>query len=44
MNSNFLDANAWMEEVAKMENAFGADIRDADAKVIGEYLTKQYGD
>jgi len=43
MNSPFLDARGWDAEVAKMINAFGAPIEPADAKVIADYLNKNYG-
>jgi hypothetical protein len=33
----------WEAEVAKMINAFGADIDAASAKTIVDYLTKFYG-
>jgi hypothetical protein len=43
MNSGFLDAAGWNAEVAKMINAFGATVDQADAKVIAEYLAANYG-
>ena len=43
MNSPFLNAAAWDAEVTKMIKAMGAPINDADAKVIKDYLTKNYG-
>jgi hypothetical protein len=43
MNSPFLTAAGWDAEVAKMINAFGASIDQADAKTIADYLTKNYG-
>jgi len=43
MNSRFLDTAGWDAEVAKMINAFGAPIDQADAKVIAEYLRTNYG-
>src|ERR1700681_4069383 len=43
MNSPFLNAAGWDGEVAKMINAFGAAIDQADAKAIADYLTKNYG-
>ena len=43
MNSPFMDAKTWTAEVTKMKAAFGADINDADAKVITDYLVKNYG-
>jgi sulfite dehydrogenase (cytochrome) subunit B len=43
MNSPFLNAAGWNAEVTKMIRAFGAPIKDADAKVIADYLAKNYG-
>jgi|SRR5579871_3004 len=43
MNGPFLDHAGWDAEVAKMINAFGAPIDQADAKVIVEYLQTNYG-
>jgi hypothetical protein len=43
MNSPFLNAAGWDAEIAKMINAFGAPIDQADAKVIAEYLKNNYG-
>jgi len=43
MNSPFLNAASWQAEVDKMINAFGALIDEADAKIIVEYLVKNYG-
>jgi len=43
MNSPFLNAAGWNAEVTKMIKAFGAPIGDADAKVIADYLAKNYG-
>jgi len=43
MNSPFLNAAGWNAEVTKMIKAFGAPINDADAKVIVDYLAKNYG-
>jgi len=43
MNSRFLNAAGWDAEVAKMINAFGAPIDQADAKTIADYLKKNYG-
>lgn len=43
MNSPFLNAAAWSAEVTKMIKAMGAPISDADAKVVADYLTKNYG-
>jgi mono/diheme cytochrome c family protein len=43
MNSTFLNAASWDTEVAKMINAFGAPIDQADAKIIADYLKSNYG-
>jgi mono/diheme cytochrome c family protein len=43
MNSPFLTSAMWDAEVAKMINAFGAPISEADARVIGDYLKANYG-
>jgi sulfite dehydrogenase (cytochrome) subunit B len=43
MNSPFPNAALWEAEVTKMIKAFGAPIDDADAKVIADYLKKNYG-
>ena len=43
MNSRFLSAAGWEAEIAKMVNAFGAQIDQADAKTIADYLNKNYG-
>jgi len=43
MNSPFLNAAGWNAEVTKMIKAFGAPIGEADAKVIVDYLAKNYG-
>lgn len=43
MNSPYLDAKGWDAEVNKMIKAYGAPIDEADAKVIKEYLSKNYG-
>jgi hypothetical protein len=43
MNSPFLSATGWDAEVAKMINAFGARIEEADVKTIADYLNKNYG-
>jgi hypothetical protein len=43
MNSPFLNAASWQAEVNKMINVFGAPIDEADAKIITEYLIKNYG-
>jgi mono/diheme cytochrome c family protein len=41
MNSPFLSAAGWDAEVARMINAFGAPIGEADAKTIVSYLSKK---
>jgi len=43
MNSPFLNAAGWNAEVTRMIEAFGAPINDADAKVIVDYLARNYG-
>jgi hypothetical protein len=43
MNSVYLNAAGWDAEVTKMRKAFGAPIDDEDAKVIADYLKKNYG-
>jgi mono/diheme cytochrome c family protein len=43
INSPFPKAAVWDATVTKMIKAFGAPIDEADAKVIGEYLKKNYG-
>jgi mono/diheme cytochrome c family protein len=43
MNSPFLSGAGWDAEVAKMINAFGAPIEQADAKLIADYLKSNYG-
>ncbi len=43
MNSPFLTADGWKAEVTKMRTAFGADIDDANAATIVNYLTATYG-
>jgi sulfite dehydrogenase (cytochrome) subunit B len=43
MNSPFPNAALWDAEVTKMIKAFGAPINEADAKVIADYLKKNYG-
>ena len=43
MNSVYLNAAGWDAEVTKMRKAFGAPIDDDDAKVIADYLKKNYG-
>jgi sulfite dehydrogenase (cytochrome) subunit B len=43
MNSPYPGAKLWDSEVAKMIKAFGAPIGEADAKIIADYLKKNYG-
>ena len=43
MNSPYPNAALWDAEVTKMIKAFGAPISEADAKIIKEYLIKNYG-
>ena len=43
MNSPYPNAALWDAEVAKMIKAYGAPIDDADAKIIADYLKKNYG-
>jgi mono/diheme cytochrome c family protein len=43
MNSPFPNAALWDAEVGKMIKAFGAPIDEADAKIIADYLKKNYG-
>jgi sulfite dehydrogenase (cytochrome) subunit B len=43
MNSPFPNAALWDAEVTTMIKAFGAPISEADAKVIADYLKKNYG-
>jgi mono/diheme cytochrome c family protein len=43
MNSPFPSAALWDAEVAKMIKVFGAPIDEADAKIITDYLKKNYG-
>jgi sulfite dehydrogenase (cytochrome) subunit B len=43
MNAPFMAEKQWEAEVAKMINAFGAEIDAANAKTIVDYLTRQYG-
>ena len=37
------DQKQWDAVVTKMIKVFGAPLSDADARVIGEYLARQYG-
>jgi mono/diheme cytochrome c family protein len=39
-----LDTQHWSAEVNKMMTVFGARISEADAKIIIEYLGKNYGE
>ena len=43
MNSPFPNAALWDAEVTKMIKTFGAPIEDADAAVIKNYLSQNYG-
>jgi mono/diheme cytochrome c family protein len=43
MNSAFMNRAGWDGSVTKMIKVFGAPVSDADAKVIAEYLTTNYG-
>mgnify|MGYP000672157674 CR=1 FL=1 len=43
MNSVYLNSAGWDAEVTKMIKVFGAPIDETDAKVIAEYLKKNYG-
>ena len=43
MNSPFLTGAGWKAEVTKMRTAFGAEIDDAEAAIIVQYLTTTYG-
>ncbi len=42
-NAPFLSRQGWESEVTKMIKVFGAPIEPADAKVIVDYLTANYG-
>jgi mono/diheme cytochrome c family protein len=42
-NSPFPTQKVWEAEVTKMIKVFGAPIGDADAKIIVDYLAKNYG-
>jgi mono/diheme cytochrome c family protein len=42
-NSPFPTQKVWDAEVTKMIKVFGAPIGDADAKIIVDYLAKNYG-
>jgi sulfite dehydrogenase (cytochrome) subunit B len=43
INAPFLDRRGWETEVNKMIAAYGAPITPADAKIIVDYLTANYG-
>ena len=43
INAPFLDHAGWEAEVNKMIKAYGAPIAPADAKIIVDYLAKNYG-
>jgi hypothetical protein len=43
MNSPYPSAALWEAEVNKMIKAFGAPIGPADAKIITDYLARNYG-
>jgi mono/diheme cytochrome c family protein len=43
MNSPFPNATLWDAEVIKMIKTFGAPIDETDAKIIADYLKKNYG-
>jgi hypothetical protein len=43
INSPFLNHQGWEAEVNKMIKVFGAPIDPADAKIIVDYLAKNYG-
>ncbi len=43
MNSPFLGPAQWDAEVTKMIKEFGAPVDPADAKIIKDYLNKNYG-
>jgi mono/diheme cytochrome c family protein len=42
-NAPFLSRQGWESEVNKMIKAYGAPIEPADAKIIVDYLTANYG-
>jgi sulfite dehydrogenase (cytochrome) subunit B len=42
-NAPFLSRQGWESEVTKMIKAFGAPIAPADARIIVDYLTANYG-
>ncbi len=43
INAGFLNRKGWESEVDKMIKAYGAPIVAADAKIIVDYLTANYG-
>lgn len=43
INSPFMTPQVWQAEVNKMINVFGAPATPEDAKVIIDYLVKNYG-
>jgi mono/diheme cytochrome c family protein len=43
MNSPFPNAAVWDAEVSKMIKSFGAPIEEPDARIVADYLKKQYG-
>ena len=43
MNAPFLAQKSWDAEVHKMIKAFGAPIREDEARTIIDYLAKNYG-
>ena len=43
MNSPYPSAALWDAEITKMIKAFGAPINEEDAKVVADYLKKNYG-
>jgi sulfite dehydrogenase (cytochrome) subunit B len=43
MNAAFLNRQGWEAEVNKMIKTFGAPIGPAEAKIIIDYLTANYG-
>lgn len=43
MNAPFLPQKSWDTEVHKMMKAFGAPISEEEARIIVDYLAKNYG-
>ena len=43
MNSPFPSAAVWDATITKMIKAYGAPIDEADARIIADYLKKNYG-